>query len=553
MREDFRITLSLKLEQLTEKVTIKAHGVFIWVRIVVDELVKGVRDGTAFSLLEEKVSDMPEELGDLYRHTLERVEFDYAQEAYIMLQIALCSLAPLPLRTFMFCVSLIRHGKVYKSSEEEMLRQLASRSGGLLEIIETFRESTETGTSNEIPNGSSKIIVTSYPDEYEDVWEDLDDEDFRTTIAVQFIHQTVRDFTAKSRNHLGLRLDDTNFVCETGHLYLLESAVKFGWRRWAQELTRSMFEYAFLAEADSVSNVGRIRNIFHQMQMSSTGNELGAGAILSLQSWIYRELPQYQQSLGNVSPRIQLLALAAAADLKEVVTSEFESNSSSGSFPDSFPDSLPNSSIDFALILQMATVGQRLSSSSASRESMVTVLLGILVKRGLNVDNIEFVLPNLFKETEYVDFPYQIEGTPLAWILRHVILPHKHVSHEEALSIASLLLENGASPNTMAISDTRSPRRTLLLDCILHYDVEAVKLLLLYEADPSVVDRKVAFALWITEQIQQETAMSTLLKENQISLWETGQDISLNEFTVLHTAPLGLFGMLYGRLGKISP
>jgi hypothetical protein len=146
------MTLSLKLEQLAEKVTRKAHGVFIWVRIVVDELVKGVRDGTAFPLLEEKVSEMPEELGDLYRHTLERVEFDYAQEAYIMLQIALCSLAPLPLRTFMFCVSLIRWRKVYASSEEEMLRQLASRSGGLLEIIETFPEPTGTDSSDQLPN-----------------------------------------------------------------------------------------------------------------------------------------------------------------------------------------------------------------------------------------------------------------------------------------------------------------------------------------------------------------------------------------------------------------
>jgi hypothetical protein len=206
-----------------------------------------------------------------------------------------------------------------------MLRQLASRSGGLLEIIETFPEPTETGTSSGIPNGSSKIIVTSYSDEYEDMWEDLDGEDFRTTIAVQFIHQTVRDFVAKSRNHLGLRLDDTNFVCETGHLYLLESAVKFGWRRWAQELTRSMFEYAFLAEADSVSNVGRIRSIFHQMQMSSTKSEPDAGRVLSVQSWVLRELPPYQQSLEKVNPRSQLVALAAAADLKEVITSEFES------------------------------------------------------------------------------------------------------------------------------------------------------------------------------------------------------------------------------------
>jgi hypothetical protein len=185
---------------------------------------------------------------------------------------------------------------------------------------------------------------------------------------------------------------------------------------------------------------------------------------------------------------------------------------------------------------------------------MVKVLLGLIVKRGLKLEVIiNTPLPTLFRATESEYLINVCMGTPLTWILGH--LPHNHISREQALSLASLLLENGASPNSKAIPVTNLLWcSSLLLDCILHYDVEAVKLLLLHEADPSVVDRRAAFALWITEHVRQETAMSTLLKENQISLWRTRQDISLNEFTVLHTAPLGLFGTLYGRkLGKISP
>lgn len=144
--EDNDSTFSSKLAQLAEHVTAKAHGVFIWVRIVVDELAKGVRDGTALSLLEEKVSDMPEELGDLYRHTLERIEPEYTEEAYIMLQIALCSLSPLPLQTFIRCTSIIKLGEHYDSSEAEMFRQLISRSGGLLETIEIDSKDLTTKT-----------------------------------------------------------------------------------------------------------------------------------------------------------------------------------------------------------------------------------------------------------------------------------------------------------------------------------------------------------------------------------------------------------------------
>ena len=72
LKEDARTATSPKIESLSSQVTAKARGVFIWVRIVVDELVKGIRDGTALSLLEQKVSQMPEDLGDLYMHTLER-------------------------------------------------------------------------------------------------------------------------------------------------------------------------------------------------------------------------------------------------------------------------------------------------------------------------------------------------------------------------------------------------------------------------------------------------------------------------------------------------
>jgi hypothetical protein len=335
----------------------------------------------------------------------------------------------------------------------------------------------------------------------------------------------VRDFVAKNRNHLGLRLDDTNFVCETGHLYLLESAVTFGLHRWAQELTKSMFEHAFLAEADSVSNVGRVSNLFEQMLIPNTKLGPDSQEVLSLLSWLHRELPQYQQSLGTLRPWHLLLALAAAADLKGIVTSEIESYLSSHF----------KSPIDFALILQMVTTGKRLSSSSASRESMVKLLLGRL-------GNIEAHPPVLFRATESEDFANNNIGTPLAWILRHV--PHKHISRDEALSLASLLLENGAYPDNLAIPDAILPkRRTILLDCILHYDVEAVKLLLLYEADLSVINLHVAAALRITEQIRQETAMSTLLQENGISLHDTWPDISLNEFALIHTVPLGMFAM----------
>ena len=171
------------LNTVIELVTDKALGVFIWVRLVVDLLVKGVRDGTPIAELEIQARAMPQELRDLYAHTLRRIEPEYTTEAYIMLQIALCSLAPLPLKSFMGCLGynyyFLLHGFPNQNQErnvEESLssqvRRLASRSGGLLEAV-----------SIPIPSGAEG----NEPDR-----------------IVQFIHQTVKEYVQLLQHDLGL-------------------------------------------------------------------------------------------------------------------------------------------------------------------------------------------------------------------------------------------------------------------------------------------------------------------------------------------------------------
>lgn len=93
---------------IVAQVTQKSSGVFIWVRLVVDQLSKDIRDGTPFRDLENRVMEMPRELEDLYTHTLRRIEPDYSSESYIMLQIALCSISHLSLEAFMECTSCNR-------------------------------------------------------------------------------------------------------------------------------------------------------------------------------------------------------------------------------------------------------------------------------------------------------------------------------------------------------------------------------------------------------------------------------------------------------------
>jgi hypothetical protein len=438
--EEARLALAPKIEQLSLQVTTKARGVFIWVRIVVDELAKGIRDGTALSLLEEKVSKMPEELEDLYRHTLERIEPDYVEEAYIMLQVALCSLAPLPIDSFMKCVSFTRWKKIHETSKEEIIRQLTSRSGGLLEIIETVVErspKTPPEHLNTIDDAHSIVDLSSIDSNGHDVPYGSDRDDDSLSIVrkeVQFIHQTVKDFIAENRTNLGLHLRNSTFKGESGYLYLLECATNFGGRSWAHDLSRSMWEYAFLAEADGVSDMSRFRDIFTPMLNVEYQAQAESP---SLKSWIIREIPHYAQSFGRLSPYDQFMALAAAADLKMLIAHELDT------------DPLIARS---ATILTMAATGQRLSSTSASRESMVKLLLKFRLDinfRGLALDTEDLNL-SISSLKSYC--------TPLTWVLRQE--SQKYISMEEAISLARLLLKNGANPNADAVPDPSCPVRT---------------------------------------------------------------------------------------------
>ena len=190
LRLESQILQSTEEESLTdiiELVTERALGVFIWVRLVVDLLVKGFRDGTPLTTLEIIARDLPQDLKELYAHTLKRIEPEYTTEAYIMLQITLCALVPLPLTSFMGSVDynyrhLLQslHPQPHRLAELNLkdfisspARRLASRCGDLLEIV---------------------LVPPPEGAEAKD-----------PERVVQFIHQTVKEYVNDLQHDLGLR------------------------------------------------------------------------------------------------------------------------------------------------------------------------------------------------------------------------------------------------------------------------------------------------------------------------------------------------------------
>lgn len=211
---------------IIELVNEKALGVFIWVRLVVDIIVKGIRDGTPLSSLELQAREMPQELEDLYTHTIRRVEPSYITETHIVLQIVLCSLAPLPVgRVFALTTYNYRclndEGAVWTSrfaplsSLASQARWLESRGGGLLEVV----PNQATSKSGDEEQGN----------------------------IVQFIHQTVKDFVQTSHYILQLPNIVPQARDEDGNMFMLRAYEKSN-KGWVPPAGDEVFAYAKRAE-----------------------------------------------------------------------------------------------------------------------------------------------------------------------------------------------------------------------------------------------------------------------------------------------------------------
>jgi hypothetical protein len=133
------------LDALAEDVVKKAQGVFLWVRLVVDELLDGLSDGYHLEELRNLLAGMPKELEELYFRALTRTK-SYSQqmrerkkfETYVMFQITLYA-EPLGLHEFIEATLFHVDGRKFiapRLSEKQMIRRVNSSSHGLLEIAD---------------------------------------------------------------------------------------------------------------------------------------------------------------------------------------------------------------------------------------------------------------------------------------------------------------------------------------------------------------------------------------------------------------------------------
>ncbi|KAK3944650.1 hypothetical protein QBC46DRAFT_439011 [Diplogelasinospora grovesii] len=123
----------------------KAEGVFLWVRVVVDELLRGLSEGDSFADLQKTLDDLPADISQLFGTIWERLNPQYHEEAsqYFMMKIAASerdqALEAVPLWFSDKAYTLHTSADEVRSMDLNdirlaMTRKLDGRTKGLLEV-----------------------------------------------------------------------------------------------------------------------------------------------------------------------------------------------------------------------------------------------------------------------------------------------------------------------------------------------------------------------------------------------------------------------------------
>ncbi|KAH0556219.1 hypothetical protein GP486_005853, partial [Trichoglossum hirsutum] len=177
----------------------RANGVFLWVSLVVEELLKGDAEGDTICELRDRLSSIPPDLDGMYRRILGGIEERYREETRLMLRLILCALHPLTLEEFRFAMAF-GSGRSFDSQisttnsrelvrgDKEMEKRIRSRCGGLVEATTIEAEVHAT---------------------------------------VKFIHESVKDFLLSEDGIRVLELDPNESPVVEGHRYLLRSCIQY--------------------------------------------------------------------------------------------------------------------------------------------------------------------------------------------------------------------------------------------------------------------------------------------------------------------------------------
>ena len=169
---------SNELAGLGTKLEKKANGTFLWVVLVLQDLLIGYENGATLGEIDRILDTIPSDLENFYRHQIQNTKHDDVHQMLRMLQCVFYSMDTLSLTELRYLLAFgeekfssysdwAQHSE-YVASEQQMAKRIREKSKGLIEIAE-------------LPE-----VLDAFKRKKE------------RKIIVQFIHQSVKDFLSKN-------------------------------------------------------------------------------------------------------------------------------------------------------------------------------------------------------------------------------------------------------------------------------------------------------------------------------------------------------------------
>ena len=187
-----------------DKILAKADGVFLWVRLAIDDQIEGAKDEDSPEQLAKRLELLPSEMGDLYAHTLNKISKAHRKEAVRYLQLVLHSRTPTP--------SLLKIALAVYDKLDDLLsipsetripdviahcniiaKRIATTCAGFLEISSVYKQNAISGEDIDCPHINKEVM------------EPLEDE---ASFRVRFLHKTTTDFLLEDER--GTKFQDVN-------------------------------------------------------------------------------------------------------------------------------------------------------------------------------------------------------------------------------------------------------------------------------------------------------------------------------------------------------
>ncbi|KAB8360563.1 hypothetical protein FH972_024303 [Carpinus fangiana] len=185
----------LTYESILTGIVSKAQGVFLWVALMIEDLLKQSSDGLRVESIPHILQSMPDRLEDFYERIVSKIPQEYRVETYVMLESVLRTRGNLSLRGLAMTLECAQPGSEHFPTcmdlcrlsmdtfdPENMARLVSSRCGGLLEVVQVNRPAKARSNddlkflfqlTNNTEDGEKEESLDSY---------------------VQFMHQTVKDY-----------------------------------------------------------------------------------------------------------------------------------------------------------------------------------------------------------------------------------------------------------------------------------------------------------------------------------------------------------------------